>query len=347
MEGPALERRAIILLTMKPFNATGRGRSVATVLPAVLLAWSLLASGQQPPTSGGTLRVEVNVVNIYCTVKDKRGALVTDLGKSDFDVLEDGKKQELKYFARETDRPLTLALLVDTSGSQEEVLSVEKDSATQFLRQVLRPSDLSLLITFDLSVDLLQDFTADTERLEQSLRRARINAAGPPPGIQGPFPVKGTAGTRLYDAVYLASREKLGPEVGRKAIILISDGEDFGSDVKEEEALEAAQRSDTMIYAIGIADPRLYEMAFGRPYRGDEVLKKLARETGGRAVFPRKMADLPEAFNQIAAELRSQYSLGYTPTNTAHDGSYRKLEVKPKRDGLRVQARRGYYAASP
>jgi len=332
---------------MKAFNATGRWRSFAAALPLLLLGWSLLATGQQPPTSGGTLRVEVNVVNIYCTVKDKRGALVTDLGKTDFEVLEDGKQQEVKYFARETDRPLTLALLVDTSGSQEAVLAVEKDSASQFLRQVLRSSDLSLLITFDLSVDLLQDFTSDTDRLEESLRRARINAAGPPAGIQGPFPGKGTVGTRLYDAVYLAAREKLGAEVGRKAIILISDGEDFGSDVKEEEALEAAQRSDTMIYAIGIADPRLYEMAFGRPYRGDEVLKKLARETGGRAIFPRKMADLPDAFDQIAAELRSQYSLGYTPTNAAHDGRYRKLEVKLKRDGLRVQARRGYYASSP
>jgi VWFA-related protein len=331
---------------MKAFNPTRGGSGVAVVLPAILLGWSLLATGQQPPTSGGTLRVDVNVVNIYCTVKDKRGALVTDLAKNDFDVLEDGKKQELKYFARETDRPLTLALLVDTSGSMEDVLAIEKDAATQFLRQVLRPSDLSLLITFDLSVDLLQDFTADTERLESALRRARINAAGPPPGVQGPFPGKGTIGTRLYDAVYLASREKLGSEVGRKAIILISDGEDFGSDVREEEALEAAQRSDTMIYAIGIADPRLYEMAFGRPYRGDEVLKKLARETGGRAIFPRKVSDLQDAFDQIAAELRSQYSLGYTPANSARDGRYRKLEVKLKRDGLRVQARRGYYASS-
>ncbi|HXE76398.1 MAG TPA: VWA domain-containing protein [Candidatus Xenobia bacterium] len=325
-------------------SAFKSSRLFGTPALAAALCWSLLASGQEPTTSGGTLRVDVNVVNIFCTVKNKHGALVTDLAKTDFEVFEDGKKQEIKYFTRETDRPLTLALLVDTSGSQEAVLAVEKDSATQFLRQVLRPSDLSLLITFDLSVDLLQDFTSDADRLEEALRRARINAAGPPPGVQGPFPVKGTIGTRLYDAVYLASREKLGQEVGRKAIILISDGEDFGSNVKEEEALEAAQRSDTMIYAIGIADPQLYQMAFGRPYRGDEVLKKLARETGGRAIFPRKISDLPAAFDQIAAELRSQYSLGYTPTNSARDGRYRKLEVKLKRNGLRVQARRGYYA---
>ncbi len=331
---------------MKAFNATARRKSLAAALPLFLLGWSLLATGQQPPTSGGTLRVDVNVVNIYCTVKDKRGALVTDLGKTDFEVLEDGKQQELKYFTRETDRPLTLALLVDTSGSMEEVLSIEKDAASQFLRQVLRPSDLSLLITFDLSVDLLQDFTSDTDRLEESLRRARINAAGPPAGVQGPFPGKGTVGTRLYDAVYLASREKLGQEVGRKAIIVISDGVDYGSDTKEDEALEAAQRSDTIIYAIGIADPQFYQGYYGQ-YRGDEVLKKLARETGGRAIFPRKTSDLQDAFDQIAAELRSQYSLGYTPANAARDGRYRKLEVKLKRDGLRVQARRGYYASSP
>ncbi|HEX9764905.1 MAG TPA: VWA domain-containing protein, partial [Candidatus Acidoferrales bacterium] len=291
------------------------------------------------------MRVEVGVVSIYCTVKSGKGGLVTDLGQEDFEVFEDGKRQEVKYFARETDRPLTLALLFDTSGSQRDVLAEEKSAAAQFVRQVVRPSDLALFVTFDLDVDLLQDFTSDVERLEEAVHRARIGAGGPPPGVQGPFPQKGPQGTRLYDAIYLASKDKLGPEVGRKAIILVSDGEDFGSRVKEKEAQEAAQRSDTIVYAVGFVDPRLMWMYAGRDYRGDGVLKKLASETGGRAIFPRGPEDLKEAFDQIAAELRSQYYLGYTPTNSVRDGKFRKIEVKVKRDGLKVQARRGYYAA--
>lgn len=306
----------------------------------VALAWG--APGQEPPAppAGGTLRVEVDVVNIYCTVKNKKGGLVTDLEKNDFDVYEDGRKQELRYFVRETDRPLTLALLVDTSGSQRQVLPAEKEAGAQFLRQMLRPSDLAALLTFDVSVDLLQDFTPEAERLERALARARINAPGSPVN-PGPFPTKPT-GTRLYDAVYLAATEKLAPEAGRKAIIVVSDGVDFGSTVNEKEAIEAVHRSDTMVYAIGIADPGFY--GFGFAYRGGDALKKLAQDTGGRAIFPSDLEELQEAFDQIAAELRSQYSLGYTPTNRSRDGRFRKVEIKVKRPDLRIQARRGYYA---
>lgn len=283
------------------------------------------------------------MVNVYCSVKNKKGGLVTDLAADDFELLEDGKKQEVRYFARETDRPLTLALLVDTSGSQRQVLPIEEEAGTQFLKQILRPSDLALLITFDVNVDLLQDFTSEAEPLQQALGRARINAPGNPVN-PGPFPTAGTIGTRLYDAIYLASKEKLAPEAGRKAIIVVSDGEDFGSTMTLPQALEAAQRSDTMIYAIGIADPAFYFAALGRPYRGSGVLKQLASETGGRAVFPDNPQQLQDAFDQIAAELRSQYSLGYTPSNRTRDGRFRKIEIKAKRPDLRVQARQGYYA---
>jgi len=276
---------------------------------------------------------------VYCTVKEKNGRLVTDLGPEDFEIREDGRKEELKYFDRETGRPLTLALLVDTSVSQRAVLPAEKEAATQFLRQVLRPVDLVLLITFDVNVDLLQDFTQEVERVERALARARINTAV----NLGPFPRTGAAGTRLYDAVYLTSREKMAPEVGRKAIILVSDGVDVGSDVSDREALEAAHRSESIIYAIGIADPGFYGER-GLFYGGGSTLKKLAEETGGRAYFPKRPEKLQEAFDQIAAELRSQYSLGYTPTNRARDGRFRKIEIKVKRKDLRVQARRGYYA---
>jgi VWFA-related protein len=313
------------------------------VLSSLLLAggFASLASQEAPPP-GGTLRVEVQVVNVYCTVKNKKGGLVTDLEASDFEIREDGKRQEIRYFDRETDRPLTLGLLFDTSGSQERILPEEKQVATQFLRQVLRPTDLALLITFDVGVDLLQDFTSEPEPLERALARARINAPGTSVN-PGPFPRR-VVGTALYDAVYLAARAKLAPEVGRKAIILVSDGEDFGSKVSLEQALEATHLSDTIIYAIGVADPERYLQGLGRPYQGKGILEKLAKESGGRAIFLSDPEELQEAFDQLASELRSQYYLGYTPTNRTRDGRFRKLEVRVKTKGLRVQARRGYYA---
>ena len=331
---------------MMSFHTVKRSRAVALLAGVALAGLALAAPGQQPPPPPGEVfRVEVDVVSLYCTVKDKQGGLVTDLEPGDFEIREDGKLQEVKYFARETDRPLTLALLVDTSISQEALLPTEKEAATQFLRQVLRPSDLALLITFDIDVDLLQDFTPEVERLQKGLDRARINSPADTGLNPGPFPRNRILGTRLYDAIYLASREKLAPEVGRKAIILVSDGLDAGSSVDDKRAMEAVHRSDSMVYAIGIADPVYYHVR-GYVYTGSDVMKKLAGETGGRAIFPSNVDDLKKAFDEIAAELRSQYSLGYTPTNTKHDGGFRKVEIKVKRPGLRVQARRGYYAPS-
>ncbi|MFB3094548.1 MAG: VWA domain-containing protein [Candidatus Acidiferrales bacterium] len=332
----------IILEAMKALKQSRTARPAAALAGLLLLAGGLNhAASQQPPppTASETLRVDVRVVNVYCTVKTKKGALITDLETSDFEIREDGKKQELRYFVRETDRPLTLALLLDTSISQKAVLPIEIETAAQFFRQVLRPVDLALLMSFDVNVDLLHDFTSDVEQLQESLQLARINS----PVDLGPFPRTRTAGTRLYDAIYLASREKLGPEVGRKAIILVTDGFDSGSSKKEKEALEAAHRGEIILYAIGVADPHFYQSR-GGTLIGASVLKKLARETGGLAVFPRNPEQLRRAFEQIATELRSQYILGYTPTNRAYDGRFRKIEVKVKRKGLKVQARRGYYA---
>ena len=333
----AARRGAIILGEMNSFKETGGRRRLALAVVGLLLGAVPWAAQEPPPPSGGTFRVDVDVVNVYCTVKDSKGRLIADLKREEFVIKEDGKAQELKYFVRETDRPLTLVLAIDTSGSQRRVLAVEKTVGAQFLEQVLRPSDLAALVTFDVNVDLLQDFTQEAARLEKALGRARINV---PIGL-GPFPGN-SPGTRLYDAVYLASKEKLAREVGRKAIILVSDGVDTGSRVKKEEALEAAQRADVMVYSIGISDPGAYGR--GRPMGGRGTLKKLSEETGGRAIFANGPAELKEAFDQIAAELRSQYSLGYTPTNRARDGKFRQVRVKVKRKGLKVQARRGYFA---
>lgn len=327
---------------MRPSKKAPLWAAYATLAALVCAAGGVwwAAAQEPPPPEEHRLRVEVGVVNIYCTVRTDKGGLVTGLGQSDFEVKEDGNRQEVKYFARETDRPLTLALLLDTSGSMRNVLPVEQDTGARFLEQVLRPSDLALLMTFDVNVDLLQDYTSEAERLEAALKRAEINA----PVNLGPV-ARNPAGTRLHDAIYLASREKLAAEVGRKALIVISDGVDQGSDVKLKEAIEAAHRADAIIYAIGITDPAFYDHR-GFFYDGRGALNDLAKETGGRAIFPRGPEDLKEAFDQIAAELRSQYYLGYTPTNSARDGKFRKIEVKVKRGGLKVQARRGYYAAA-
>ncbi len=314
------------------------------------------ALGQQAPPrvrpddqSVETFKVDVNVVNLFFNVKDKRGALITDLGKDQFDIYEDGKPQTIKYFSAEADQPLTLGILIDSSVSQERVLPMEKEVGAAFLREVLRAKDMAFVIGFDVNVDLLQDFTNDAGQLRNALNKARINGGGPGGGLPGmgggPFPTSQIPrGTLLYDAVYLASREKLAREVGRKAMILLTDGEDQGSQMRTRDAVEAAQKADAIVYVILIADRGFY--GFGG-YHGDSEMKKMAGETGGRVIeVGNKIEKLREAFEQIARELRSQYSIGYTPTNKKRDGTFRKVEVKAKNSAYKVNARSGYYAPS-
>ena len=297
----------------------------------------------------GTLKVQVDVVNVFFNVKDKKGLLIPNLGKDEFEISEDGTPQKIKYFTAETDQPLTLGILIDTSPSQTRVLPMEQEVGAAFLNQVLRKKDLAFLISFDADVNLLQDFTNDPRDLRVAMNRTRIGGGSPQGGIsgvpgigQGPVPAGHDACcTDLYDAVYLAAKDRLSTEVGRKAMIILTDGEDEGSKTKPREAMEAAQKADAMVYVLLIADRGLHGMYQGF---GAGEMKKLAEETGGRVIeVGNKMEKLKQAFDQISAELRSQYNIGYTPINTAHDGSYRKVEVKSKH-GYRVQARRGYYA---
>ena len=320
----------------------------------VLLCLGLFAFGQEPAPQRETddpvqtFKVDVNVVNVFFNVKDKHGLLISDLAKDQFQIFEDGKPQTIKYFSAEANQPLTLGLLIDSSVSQERVLPIEKEVGSSFLREVLRDKDLAFVIGFDVNVDLLQDFTNDPRELRAGMNRARINGGGGGGGIPGlgggPIPNSNPRGTLLYDAVYLASNEKLAKEVGRKAMILLTDGEDQGSRTRIKEAVEAAQRADTMIYVLLIADRGFYG---GYGYSGDHDMKKLCQETGGRVIDAgNKPEKLKQAFDQIAAELRSQYSIGYTPTNNKRDGSYRKVEVKTTAKDYRVQARAGYYAPS-
>src|SRR5262249_16113903 len=245
-----------------------------------------------------------------------------------------------------TNQPLTLGILIDASGSQQRVLGMEQQVGGAFLQDVLRPKDMAFLISFDVNVELLQDFTSSARELKRAMDRVKINIGGAPGGGpagigQGPFPTSNMPrGTLLYDAIYLAAQEKLAREVGRKAMIILSDGADFGSRLKIRDAIEAAQKADAICYVLLIADRGFY----GGGYSGDEEMKKLTKDTGGRGI---EVGDdrekLEKALEQIANELRTQYSLGYTPTNSKKDGGFRRIEIRSK-PNYKVQARRGYYA---
>ena len=294
-----------------------------------------------------TLKINVNVVQLFFNVKDKKGTLIPNLKKEDFDIAEDGKAQTIKYFTAESNLPLTLGILIDSSGSQQRVLDMEKEVGGAFLKQILRNNDEAFVIGFDVDVDLLQDFTNDVHRLQSALNKTKINIGGGnlgPPGIGGgPIPNSNPRGTLLYDAVYLSGHDMLAKEVGRKAMILLTDGEDQGSRLNIKEAIEAAQKSDSIVYVLLCADRGFYGAA-GVGYSGEGEMRRLTDQTGGRVInVGNNFQKLRDAFDQIANELRSQYNIGYTPTNLKLDGSYRKLEIKSKQ-GYKIQARAGYYA---
>jgi len=329
---------------------------IAGVLPFAMSQQSSAqrsAPGQKPedqksedsqgPTE--TLKVNVNVVQLFFNVKDKHGALIPNLTKDDFEVHEDGQPQTIKYFTAETNLPLTLGIMIDASGSQRNVIDMEKEVGGAFLRQILTDKDEAYVISFDISVDLLQDFTRDVHRLQAALNKAKVNVdytSGGIPGMGGgPVPQHNSPGTLLYDAVYLSAHDMLSKEVGRKAMILLTDGQDEGSRLKIQDAIEAAQKADSIVYVLLCADRGFYG-GFG--YSGESDMRKLTEQTGGRVInVGNKFDKLKEAFDQVAAELRSQYNIGYTPTNAKLDGSYRKLEIKDKQ-GYKIQSRAGYYA---
>ena len=302
---------------------------------------------QQPAE---TLKVNVNVVNLFFNVKDKHGALIPNLTKDDFQVLEDSKPQTIKYFNADSNLPLTLGMLIDSSGSQLRVLDMEKEVGGAFLKQILTDKDEAFVIDFNVDATLVQDYTRDVRRLQKALNSVKINAGVTMPTLPGAGggPVPNAPGmqrgTVLFDAVYLSAHDMLAKEIGRKGMILLTDGQDEGSQLKLKDAIEAAQKGDAIVYVLLCADRGSYFSA-GVPYYGESDMEKLTKETGGRVInVGNKFDKLKEAFDQIAAELRSQYNIGYTPTNTKLDGSYRKLEIKNKQN-YKIQARAGYYAS--
>lgn len=310
---------------------------------------SQAAGGQQSDQSQpvATFKANANIVQIFYNVKDKHGALIPNLTKDDFSVAEDGKSQTIKYFTAESNLPLTLGIMIDSSASQTNVLDMEKQVGGAFLKQILTDKDEAYVISFDISVDLLQDFTRDVHRLQSALNKAKINTdftQGGVPGMGGgPVPVQNPKGTLLFDAVYLSAHDMLAKEVGRKAMILLTDGQDEGSRLKLRDAVEAAQKADSIVYVLLCADRGFYG-GFGMGYSGESDMRKVTEETGGRVInVGNKFDKLRDAFDQIANELRSQYNVGYTSTNTKMDGSYRKIEIKSKQN-YKIQARAGYYA---
>ncbi|HEU0141863.1 MAG TPA: VWA domain-containing protein [Bryobacteraceae bacterium] len=321
--------------------------SVVTI-PGILCLFAAFPQVQQPPPEETvpTIQVDVDFVNILFSVRDKKGALIPNLERDDFTVFEEGKQQEVKYFVRETDLPLTMGLLVDVSRSQENLIDIERRAAYEFFSQVLKEKDLAFLISFGSESELLQDFTGSPRLLQRGLENLRVKSSVG--GIHpGPVPTANRPkGTVLYDAVYLAATEKLRSEVGRKALILITDGNDQGSMMSRDQAVEAAQRSDVIIYSIFYED-RSFGSSDGFYYSGDEgTLRRMSEETGGRVFRVDRKHTLDSIFDEIQNEMRSQYAIGYTPLNEARDGSFRRIEIRTKNKDLKVQARKGYYAGA-
>jgi len=318
----------------------GSMKKLVTQWAATLVACTLAAPAmpQEPPAQGQTIKTQVSLVNLFATVRDKNKRIVGDLKQEDFKITEDNQDQKISFFSKEVALPITLALLLDTSGSEQFMLSAIQDAGSSFLRRILRKGDMALVMSFDSDVDLLSDFTDDHGQLDRAVRRSRINipSGGSIGGNPGPVGSRQITGTALYDAIYLACGEKLNTEAGRKAVVIVTDAQDEGSKVRIEEAVEAAQRTDTVIHVILVADPR-----YGA---NTSAAKKLAEETGGRVLNASSEKKLMEAFDEISAELRSQYTLGYYPTNSQRDGKFRKIKVETANHDLKVLARKGYYA---
>ncbi|HML15810.1 MAG TPA: VWA domain-containing protein [Bryobacteraceae bacterium] len=308
-----------------------------------------------------TFSTDVNVVNVFVTVRDKKGNIIRDLAKDDFKVEEDNRPQTIKYFSRESDLPLTLGLLVDTSGSMRRFIEQERAASYRFFDQVLREDkDLAFVIHFDSEVELLQDLTSSRKMLEKALNLLDV---APPRQLnrrgQGdPGQPRPRAGTTLYDAVLLASDDMMRKQKGRKALILLTDGEDNGSKSTLTDAIVEAQKADTLVYAIHFGEEESYPPMMGRgmgrhggmgryPQQnrvdGKKILERMTQETGGGYFEGNKKQTIDQVYAQIQDELRSQYSLGYTPDKDAGYG-YRKLRVTTNERSQIVQARDGYYA---
>jgi len=349
-----------------------------------------------------TFKQEVNLVDLFFTVKDSHGGLVPHLNQENCSVLDDKAPQTFKSFVAETDQPLNLGILLDTSVSQIPWLPKEQDAGSQFIRQVLRRRDQAFLSSFDVNIDMLQDYTNSSEFLIHALSKAEINEGGGSPTIMdtrgippfirskpnvdpGPAPIPNPRGTLFYDAIYQAANEKMNQETGRKAMIVLTDGDDQGSSMTSQDALAEAEKNNIPVFVVWVGSPECFVGKghwapqvpmipmpgqpapptqkllddwraecdrfhyFMTPCPGYYVAECISEHTGGRIIVAKDSEQLERAFQQIEDELRSQYWASYTPSNTKADGHFHKIEIQCRGDGgqdLRVQVRRGYYAPS-
>lgn len=301
----------------------------------MLLSAALFA---QPPA---TFSTNVQVVNLFATVRDAQGRVVNNLTKDDFTLEEDGRPQVIRYFSKESGLPLTLGLLVDTSISQKRVLAEERTASLKFLMQVLRPDqDRAFVIHFDREVELLQDLTSSRERLDEALARLQVPTLPPRKRGAPKIGLFALGGTDMYDSILLASDDILRKQSGRKALILLTDGVDNGSKIDLFDAIQSAQRADAVVYSILFADRDAYDGTFASA-AGKQALERISRETGGAFFEVSKAAPLAAIYSQLEEELRNQYSIGYTPDRGGP--GYRKIHLAAKA-GLSVVTRDGYYA---
>jgi Ca-activated chloride channel family protein len=302
------------------------GASMALALGSL----AVVATAQQPPLQTPSFKSGVEIVSLNVTVADGQQRYATDLQEEEFQVFEDGVKQDISYFNR-SNLPIALALLMDTSASMEARLQTAQEAASGFARQ-LRGQDLAEIIDFDSRVNILAPFTNNVDLLEQAIRRTSAGGS-----------------TSIYNAIYIALKDlkkvivKQPDEVRRQAIVVLSDGEDTSSLLPFEEVLDLAKRSETAIYAIGLRDAE--GAASSRGFKEAEfVLRQLSQETGGRAFFPLQVAELPAIYSQISEELSSQYSIGYTSKNAKRDGAWRRIVVRIARPNLTARTKQGYFA---
>jgi VWFA-related protein len=323
----------IAVIVTLSFQAAAWAQSTSPVGSAIVPSSAFAASISSPSPDGAdgadepvlTIKKRVDEVNVLFIATDRRGKFVRNLNQTDFTILDDHKPvQSISNFRRETDLPIQLGLLLDVSASVHSRFDFEKLAATGFLQHVVRPGyDKAFVVGFNRKSVVTQDFTDNVQLLSAGVRE-----------------LSDSGGTALYDAIYKACKEKLhdrSDRPTRKAIVILSDGEDNQSEVTRAQAIEMAQRSEVLVYAISTDDSGLI-------LRGDKVLEDIASATGGRAFFPFKMKDITRSFAAIEDELRSQYAISYKPSDFDADGRYRSIEITALKKDLQVRARRGYYA---
>jgi len=302
--------------------------------PASLALVHPLLAGQ---SDDATFSTSVKVVNVLATVRAKNGEFIRNLSKDEFSLSENGRSQTIRYFSRETDLPLTLGLMVDTSLSQERVLDAERAASFHFLDQVLRENvDQVFIVQFDFSIQVRERLTSSRRKLEETL--ALVDTPS-----RKELELQRGGGTLLYDAIVMACQDILKNQLNRKAVIVLTDGVDFGSEATVETAIEAAQRADTLIYTILFSDPGAYGFSIGGP-DGKKPLMRMSKETGGGFFEVTKKQTIAQIFDVIQDELRSQYSLGYVSDEPVRVSEFRSIQLAARQKGLVVQARNRYWA---